>query len=52
MTAVNRREFLLGTATAAAGTALGGLIATGADLRPTVARALQSPVAVIKVPAP
>ena len=34
-----RRDFLRGTTTAAAGTALGGLLATGADLRPTIARA-------------
>jgi formate dehydrogenase major subunit len=37
--ALTRRDFLRGSATAAAGTALGGLIATGADLEPTVARA-------------
>jgi formate dehydrogenase major subunit len=36
---LTRRDFLRGTATAAGGTALGGLLATGADLRPTVARA-------------
>jgi formate dehydrogenase major subunit len=36
---VTRRDFLRGAATGAAGTALGGLLATGADLRPTVARA-------------
>jgi formate dehydrogenase major subunit len=34
-----RRDFLRATATAATGTALGGLVATGADLQPTVARA-------------
>ena len=39
MNTLNRRDFLRGTATAAAGTALGGLVATGADLRPTVAHA-------------
>jgi formate dehydrogenase major subunit len=39
MKPVTRREFVLGTATAAGGTALGGLLATGADLRPTVASA-------------
>lgn len=39
MNPVNRRDFLRGTVTAAAGTALGGLVATGADLRLTVARA-------------
>ena len=39
MSPLTRRDFLRGTATAAAGTALGGLVATGADLRPTVARA-------------
>jgi formate dehydrogenase major subunit len=36
---LTRRDFLRGTATAATGTALGGLVATGADLRPTLARA-------------
>jgi formate dehydrogenase major subunit len=36
---LTRRDFLRGTTTAAAGTALGGLLATGADLRPTIARA-------------
>jgi len=35
---LTRRSFLRGTAVAG-GTALGGLLATGADLRPTVARA-------------
>lgn len=39
MNPVNRREFLRGTVAATAGTALGGLVATGADLRPIVARA-------------
>jgi len=37
--AVTRRDFLRGAATTAAGTALGGLVATGADLGPTVAGA-------------
>jgi formate dehydrogenase major subunit len=36
---VTRRDFIRVAATGAAGTALGGLVATGADLRPTVARA-------------
>jgi len=36
---LSRRDFLRGSATAATGTALGGLLATGADLAPTVARA-------------
>jgi formate dehydrogenase major subunit len=36
---MSRRAFLRATATAATGTALGGLVATGADLQPTVARA-------------
>ena len=39
MSSLSRRDFLRGTATAAAGTALGGLVATGADLRPTIAGA-------------
>ena len=34
-----RRDFLRTTATVTAGGALGGLVATGADLRPTLARA-------------
>jgi formate dehydrogenase major subunit len=36
---VTRRDFVRGAVTAASGTALGGLLATGADLRPTMARA-------------
>jgi formate dehydrogenase major subunit len=36
---VTRRDFVRGAVTAAGGTALGGLLATGADLRPTIARA-------------
>jgi formate dehydrogenase major subunit len=36
---MHRRDFLRGAVTAASGTALGGLIATGADLRPSMARA-------------
>ena len=39
MTPLSRRDFLRDTATVATGTALGGLLATGADLRPTIARA-------------
>ena len=39
MNPVTRRDFIRGTTAVAAGTALGGLVATGADLRPTVARA-------------
>ena len=39
MKPVTRRAFVLGTAAAAGGTALGGLLATGADLRPTIASA-------------
>ena len=39
MNPLNRRDFLRNTATVATGTALGGLLATGADLRPTIARA-------------
>jgi formate dehydrogenase major subunit len=39
VSSLSRRDFLRGTATAAAGTALGGLVATGADLRPTIAGA-------------
>ena len=39
MSLLSRRDFLRGSATAATGTALGGLLATGADLAPTVARA-------------
>ena len=39
MSPLSRRDFLRGSATAATGTALGGLLATGADLAPTVARA-------------
>ena len=39
MKPVTRREFVVGTATVAGGTALGGLLATGADLGPTVASA-------------
>jgi formate dehydrogenase major subunit len=36
---VTRRDFVRYAATGAAGTALGGLVATGADLRPSIARA-------------
>jgi len=36
---VTRRDFLRATTAVATGTALGGLVATGADLQPTVARA-------------
>jgi formate dehydrogenase major subunit len=36
---LTRRDLLRGTAIAGSGTALGGLVAMGADLRPTVARA-------------
>ncbi len=36
---LSRRDFLRASAGAAAGTALGGLLGLGADLRPTVARA-------------
>ncbi len=36
---ISRRDFLRVSAGAAAGTALGGLLGLGADLRPTVARA-------------
>jgi formate dehydrogenase major subunit len=36
---VTRRDFLRASTTAAAGTALGGLVGLGADLAPTVARA-------------
>ena len=39
MNPVSRRDFVRGAVTAAGGTALGGLLATGADLRPTIARA-------------
>jgi len=39
MNALTRRDFLLGTATAAGGTALGGLMATGANLAPAIAEA-------------
>ena len=39
MTPLSRRDFLRDTATVATGSALGGLLATGADLRPTIARA-------------
>ena len=39
MSPVTRRDFLRAAASGAAGTALGGLVATGADLRPTLARA-------------
>ena len=39
MNPVTRRDFVRGAVTAAGGTALGGLLATGADLRPTIARA-------------
>jgi formate dehydrogenase major subunit len=46
---LSRREFLRGTATAATGTALGGLLATGADLRPTVARAQELRIKSAKV---
>lgn len=38
---LSRRDFLRLSTTATAGTALGGLAAIGADLRPTVARAQQ-----------
>ena len=49
MSDLSRRDFLLrGTATAA-GTALGGLVATGADLRPTVARAQELRIKTAKV---
>jgi formate dehydrogenase major subunit len=36
---LSRRDFMRGTATAATGTAVGGLLATGLDLAPAVARA-------------
>jgi formate dehydrogenase major subunit len=36
---VTRRDFLRAAGAAASGTALGGLVGLGADLRPTVARA-------------
>jgi formate dehydrogenase major subunit len=45
---LTRRDFLRGTATAA-GTALGGLVATGADLRPTIARAQELRIKTAKV---
>jgi formate dehydrogenase major subunit len=45
---LTRRDFLRGTATAA-GTALGGLVATGADLRPTMARAQELRIKTAKV---
>ena len=48
MNDLTRRAFLRGTATAA-GTALGGLVATGADLRPTVARAQELRIKTAKV---
>jgi formate dehydrogenase major subunit len=46
---LTRRDFLRGTATAATGTALGGLLATGADLAPTVARAQELRIKTAKV---
>ncbi len=49
MSPLSRRDFLRGTATAATGTALGGLLATGADLRPTVARAQDLRIRTAKV---
>jgi formate dehydrogenase major subunit len=47
--ALTRRDFLRGGAVAATGTALGGLVATGADLRPTVARAQELRIKTAKV---
>ena len=49
MNDLTRRDFLRGTATAATGTALGGLLATGADLAPTVARAQELRIKTAKV---
>src|SRR5438105_2288097 len=49
MTPFSRRDFLRGAATAAGGTALGGLVATGADLRPTVAHAQELRIKSAKV---
>ena len=49
MNDLTRRDFLRGTATAATGTALGGLLATGADLAPTVARAQELRIKSAKV---
>jgi formate dehydrogenase major subunit len=46
---LTRRDFLRGTGTAATGTALGGLLATGADLAPTVARAQELRIKTAKV---
>ena len=49
MTPLSRRDFLRDTATVATGTALGGLLATGADLRPTIARAQELRIKTAKV---
>jgi formate dehydrogenase major subunit len=49
MNDLTRRDFLRGTATAATGTALGGLLATGADLAPAVARAQELRIKTAKV---
>ena len=49
MNDLTRRDFLRGTATVASGTALGGLLATGADLAPTVARAQELRIKSAKV---
>ena len=49
MSPLTRRDFLRGSATVASGTALGGLLATGADLSPTIARAQELRIKSAKV---